>query len=68
MSLRGQGPTARVVEVAEYWDVSPDTVMRLCNSGKLSYQRVGRQVRINWDDVDAYGRPEAATSIRRVAG
>jgi hypothetical protein len=60
---RGEGVHARVVEVAEFWDVSPGTVMRLCQRfergepGGLPFIRINRAVRIRWEDVDTFGRP-----------
>lgn len=63
MVKRGEGVHARVVEVAQYWDVSTDTVMQLCRRfergepGGLPFIRIGRAVRIQWEDVDAFGQP-----------
>jgi hypothetical protein len=65
MSARGTGVHATVAEVAEFWDLTPRQVMRLCERydrgepNGLPYVRFGGRrgpVRICWADVDNYGR------------
>jgi len=48
-----------VRQVAEYWGVSPDTIRRLVDGGKLDAIRIGSVVRITREHVLAY---EAANS------
>jgi len=52
-----QGSTGDYLSLAgaaKMLGVSPDTVGRLCNSGKLKHKRIGRLIRINRPDLDEY--------------
>lgn len=41
-------------EVAEYLRVSPKTVYRLIDSGRLPASKVGRQYRVSQSDIDVF--------------
>lgn len=43
-----------VREVATRWRVSPMTVYRLLQEGRLEYTRVGRQIRIEEDEAERF--------------
>jgi transcriptional regulator with XRE-family HTH domain len=60
-------PYATVADVAQYWAVSPRSVLGLCERwskgqpGGLRYFRLGGArgpVRIHWTDVEAYGQAQ----------
>ncbi|MFC8415706.1 helix-turn-helix transcriptional regulator [Streptomyces coelicoflavus] len=50
-------PLATRAQVAEYFDLSPNTVKdqvyRQVGVGRLAF-RVGKYLRWDWDDIDAY--------------
>lgn len=50
-------PLANKAQVAEYFDLSPNTVKdqvyRQVGVGRLAF-RVGKHLRWDWDDIDAY--------------
>lgn len=63
--LRQRGPYATISDVAQYWNISPRSVQRLCErwqrgeAGGLPYMRIGGTngaIRILWRDVHAYGQ------------
>lgn len=44
-------------DLAQYWNVHPNTVYREIRKGALRAFRIGRQLRIRRSDADRYGRP-----------
>ncbi len=53
-----------VQEVAERLRVHPITVRRHIKAGRLRAVRVGRSVRVRVSDLEAFLRPETASSVR----
>lgn len=46
----------RINEIAPLLRVSPDTVRRLVKSGKIKAMRIGRQMRVDSQELAAYMR------------
>ena len=45
-------PLATLKQVADYLNVSQETVKRRIKEGKLPASKIGGQIRIRWSDVD----------------
>lgn len=45
------GDITRATEVARYFKVQPDTVYKWCARGLLPHYKVGKCIRLRWDDV-----------------
>jgi transcriptional regulator with XRE-family HTH domain len=65
--LKARQPYATVADVAQYWAISPRSVLGLCERwsqdqpGGLRHFRLGGPrgpLRIHWTDVDAYGQAQ----------
>ncbi len=54
MRIGHVGKLRTIDELADRWGVSPRTVQRLINSGRLRKHRIGRLVRISDADAAAY--------------
>jgi excisionase family DNA binding protein len=51
---KNREPLASIPEVANHAGVSTRTVHRWTRSGKLPFRRAGHQIRMRWEDVDAF--------------